>query len=418
MWCGRWRSAVGRAGRAGLGLGRGREGPVAEQVGEPELGGAAHQDVPPELGGHDAQPVGHRRHGLRPDVVLDAVPDVPEQHPEEPAQHDDLGVDGVDGVPDRRRERGHLSVDDPFDLVVPLGQRRGEGVEVVGRGAGHGGQGAARGLGLQAPDRPAVAADAVRRDEGVPELARVPVGTAERSAGADDPATDAARAAVQVHQVVDTTRTAVEPLGPGAEVRVVRRADRQPETLGEGSGEGLVPPAEVRGVADDPVLDPDDARDGDADADEPQLRGRPSGQDVEQPGDGVDRDGCARDAGLRLDEPVAHGAVEGDECHRDGVDLDGDRGGHDVAGCPDDRARPPDPGGSVGSRGPGGRELLVHQAPLDELPDQCEHRRPVEPGAAGELGAGDGSALVHDAEDARDVAGRGRGRAGHGSSWV
>ncbi len=251
--------------------GRGREGPVAEQVGEPELGGTAHQDVPPELGGHDAQPVGHRRHGLRPDVVLDAVPDVPEQHPEEPASTTTWGstvwmafrIAVASAVTCRSTTRRPRRAPRP----APWRGRRGRRA-----GAGHGGQGAARGLGLQAPDRPAVAADAVRRDEGVPELARVPVGTAERSAGADDPATDAARAAVQVHQVVDTARTAVEPLGPGAEVRVVRRADRSPRRSARGPAKGSSPPAEVRGVADDPVLDPDDARDGDADADEPQLR--------------------------------------------------------------------------------------------------------------------------------------------------
>jgi hypothetical protein len=113
--------------------GRGHRG-VAQQLCEPDLGGATDQDVTAECRRDDAEPIGHGGHRLSPDVGLDPVADVPEQRTEEPAEHDDLGVDGVDGVPQCGRECGDLSVDDPLDIGPALGERRDERVEVVGRG--------------------------------------------------------------------------------------------------------------------------------------------------------------------------------------------------------------------------------------------------------------------------------------------
>ena len=74
----------------------------SQQVAEADLGGTAEQDVAAEGGRDDAEPVGHGGHRLRPHGGDDAVPDVSEQRAEEPAEHDDLGVDGVDGVPQCR----------------------------------------------------------------------------------------------------------------------------------------------------------------------------------------------------------------------------------------------------------------------------------------------------------------------------
>jgi hypothetical protein len=257
-----------------------------------------------------------------------------------------------------------------------------------------------------------VAADPVRRDEGVPEFARVPVGTAEGSAGADDPAADAARAAVQVHEVVDAAGAAVQPFRPGAEVGVVRGPDRHAQAFREWSGEGLVTPAEVWGVAHGAVLDPHDAGHGDTDPDDPGPGCGAGDECGEDPGDGVDRLRRGGHGGLRLDQSVADGAVEADEGDPDSVDLDRDRSGEDVGGGPDDAARPSD----ARTRGPRCRGLLVHETGVDEFPDEREDRRAVQAGAPGELGAGDGAVLVDEPEDAGGVA-RCRGRLPcHGSS--
>ena len=127
---------------------------------------------------------------------------------------------------------------------------------------------------------------------GVPELARVPSGTAEQRAADDDPAADARRSAVEVDEVVDTAADAVDVLDERAEAGVVADRDLEAGRLGEQGGDRFVRPLQVRGEADEAVADAHQAGHRDPDADHAGVRREVGGELVHELG--ADRDGLAR----------------------------------------------------------------------------------------------------------------------------
>ena len=104
------------------------------------------------------------------------------------------------------------------------------------------------------------------------ELAGVSAGAGHRHPVHDEPAADAARAAVEVDDVVDAARGAVEVLGDGAEARVVADDGRKARSrLRRGRGSGASIQSQVGRVADESVGGAHESGHGEPDRDDARV---------------------------------------------------------------------------------------------------------------------------------------------------
>ena len=126
----------------------------------------------------------------------------------------------------------------------------------------------------------------------MPEFARVTADAGERRTADDDARADPGRAAVEVDQVGGAAAGTEQPLGVGAEARVVGREHRVAGGRRELGSERLLGPLQVRGEPYDAVLLPDQTRNGHADPDDAGGLGQRGTQPVDHGGD--DRDGLRR----------------------------------------------------------------------------------------------------------------------------
>ena len=220
---------------------------------------------------------------------------------------------------------------------------------------------------------------------------------AEGEATADDgTAADAARAADDVEQVVGVAAGTEGALGAQREGRGIGRLHGNSEGCGHLGGEGLLRPAEVGGLAHEPVGQAHLPGHGDAGSeDAPRNLGvtrHPGDDGARGLHDLVDADGSAPgDAG-----PSEHPTAEADETDVERVDL-GVHGDGDGGGIGDDDAA------RAAGAGHDGR-TLAHQPECDEIADDDADRRAVEAGEAREFGARVGAVAVQPAEEAREVA--------------
>ena len=235
----------------------------------------------------------------------------------------------------------------------------------VGRAAGPAQQRRLTDLGLPAADRAAAAGRAVRVDRHVPDLAAVAGDAGQRRAVDDQPPPTPTRP--------QTNTTSSTPMA--APRRCSARAPRsaslataigtsRPSAPAEPLAERFVAPAEVGGHRDEAVAPPDDADDGDADADERsssgrRARGAAAASSARSADDVVDADACR----VRPVDPDELEDVAAEPDHRGGQRVDGDLEGEH------DRRR----------RGSGGRPARGGQACLERrrLLGRRGRRRPA-----------------------------------------
>ncbi len=106
----------------------------------------------------------------------------------------------------------------------------------------------------------------------LPELARVAAGAGHRHPADDQAAADAAGAAVEVDDVVDSARCAEQVLGDRSEHRVVADGGRHARRIGHEIANGGIDPSQVRGVAHESVGRADEPRHGESDPRHPRPR--------------------------------------------------------------------------------------------------------------------------------------------------
>ena len=284
----------------------------------------------------------------------------------EATEHDQLGVEDVDQVPDAQAQppadlrqgaaAGGVAGGGPLREGVDHG-RPGGAVAVAH--ASH--QGGLPGLGLPAAGGPAPALDARRVDQHVARLACVTGGTQQRLA-VDDGADADTDLAGDVHQVPDR---AMPPavLAPRSEVGLVGHHHRDVERQlpGKQLAERDVPPPEVGGEVDEPVGATGDPHHGDPDP----------GQGLTGPGATSSSGSASRDtsrtvssgrsvaAGTFDAQPVVDVAAEPDGGHRHRVDrqLDGE-----------DRGR------LAGGSAPAARDARARRLPGRRSPRPCRGR--------------------------------------------
>mgnify|MGYP001243241657 CR=1 FL=1 len=231
----------------------------------------------------------------------------------------------------------------------------------------------------------------------LPELPGVPVGTAQRQTAHDGAATDAARAAVEVDELIDPAAGAEQPLGMCPHRRVVVREGRQSDGVLHDARERNLAPTEVGSPAHQAVRGTHESGDGQADHIQSHVGTSAAPELPDEIDD--DRRGLlgARGRGHLAAHALHHASAQPDDPGGDGVDLGVDR--YDT-----------DPGGGFhAGRGPsdaiaGGWLGLDDQTERGELGDERADRRTIATGERGHVGAGGGVATVHQLEHGREIA--------------
>ncbi len=177
----------------------------------------------------------------------------------------------------------------------------------------------------------------------LPELPGVAAHPADRHPVDDEPATDAARAAIEIDDVVDADGRAVQVLRDRAQGRIVAHRGLQAGGLRDEVADGGIDPLQVGRIPHESVGGADQARDGNPHPDDVRLAELCGPPPDDLLGDELRRALRAEDGLLGQADAGVHVLVQSDRSELDRVDLGVGGDGHDGRPWHDQGRGPPHP---------------------------------------------------------------------------